>query len=80
MKYSYEQRFQIVNRIKQEETIAQRSKEYHINKIQMLAWVRMWNRYGRLGLEKQPHSHSMPDIKERIVRLILEDGVPLAHV
>ena len=80
MKYSYEQRLVIVQRVKHGEAIAHLSKEYHINATQILAWVRMWDRYGRCGLEKQPHSRPTPALKEKVVRLILEKGVPLAHV
>lgn len=80
MKYSYEQRLVIVQRVKQGEAIAHLSKEYHINETQILAWVRMWDRYGRSGLEKQPHCRATPALKEKVVRLILEKGVPLAHV
>lgn len=80
MKYSYEQRLVIVQRVKQGEAIAHLSKEYHINETQILAWVRMWDRYGRSGLEKQPHCRPSSALKEKVVRLILEKGVPLAHV
>jgi len=80
MKYSYEQRLTIVSRVKQGEAIAHLSKEYHINKTQILAWVRMWNRYGRSGLEKQRHTGATSEFKKKIVRLILEKGVPLSHV
>jgi transposase len=80
MKYNYEQRLVIVQRVKQGEAIAHMSKEYHINETQILAWVRMWDKYGRAGLERQPHCRPTPALKEEAVRLILEKGVPLAHV
>ena len=80
MKYSYEQRLIIVSRVKQGELIAHLSKEYHINKTQILAWVRMWDKYGRSGLEQQPHCRPTVKLKEEVVRLILEKGVPLSHV
>ena len=80
MKYSYDLRLVIVQRVKQGEAIAHLSKEYHINKTQILAWVRMWDKYGRVGLEKQPHCRPTPALKEKVVRLILEKGVPLALV
>ena len=80
MKYSYEQRYLIVRRVKQGEAIAHLSKEYHINETQILAWVRMWDRYGRSGLERQPHCRPTPALKEKVVRLILEKGVPLSHI
>jgi transposase-like protein len=79
MKYSYEQRLIIVSRVKQGELIAHLSKEYHINKTQILAWVRMWDKYGRSGLEQQPHCRPTVKLKEEVVRLILEKGVPLSH-
>ena len=44
MKYSYEHRLVIVQRVKQGETIAHLSREYHINETQILAWVRMWDK------------------------------------
>ena len=69
MKYSYEQRLVIVQRVKQGEAIARLSKEYRINETQILAWVRMWDRYGRSGLEKQPHCRPTPALKEKAVRL-----------
>lgn len=56
------------------------SKEYHINETQILAWVRMWDKYGRSGLEEQPRCRPTVKLKEEVVRLILEKGVPLAHV
>lgn len=80
MKYSYEQRLIIVSGVKQGELIAHLSKEYHINKTQILAWVRMWDKYGRSGLEQQPHCRPTVKLKEEVVRLILEKGVPLSHV
>ncbi len=70
MKYSYEQRLVIVQRVKQGEAIAHLSKEYNINETQILAWVRMWDKYGRAGLEKQPHCRPTPALKEKVVRLI----------
>ena len=71
MKYSYEQRLVIVQRVKQGEAIAHLSKEYHINETQILAWVRMWGKYGPKGLKKQPHCRPTPTLKEKVVRLIL---------
>ena len=64
MKYNYEQRLVIVQRVKQGEAIAHMSKEYHINETQILAWVRMWDKYGRAGRERQPHWRPTPALKE----------------
>lgn len=80
MKYSYEEKLLIVNRLHGGESICHLSKEYHISKTQLLAWVRMWDRYGRSGLEKQRPTQATPEFKEKIVRLILEKGVPLSHI
>lgn len=40
----------------------------------------MWDKYGRSGLEQQPHCRPTVKLKEEVVRLILEKGVPLSHV
>lgn len=72
MKYSHKQRLIIVNRVKQGEAIAHLSKEYHINETQILAWVRMWNKYGRSALEQQAHCRPIVKLKEEVVRLTLE--------
>ena len=40
----------------------------------------MWNKYDRSGLEKQPYCRSTLKLKEEVVCLILEKGVPLSHV
>lgn len=72
MKYGYEQRLIIVSRVKQEEAIAHLSRECHINKTQILTWVRMWDKYGRSELEQQPHCRPTVQLKEEVVHLILE--------
>ena len=81
MKYSYEQRLIIVSRVKQGEAIAHLSKEYHIGQTEILAWaenvgphmaVPDWN--------NKSHCRPTVKLKEEVVRLILEKGVPLAHV
>lgn len=80
MKYSYEEKLIIVRRLKQGEAVTHLSKEYHICKTQLLAWERMWDKYGRSGLEQQPPCRPTVKLKEEVVRLILEKGVPLARV
>ena len=80
MKYGYEQRLIIVSWVKQGEAIAHLSRECHINKTQILTWVRMWDKYGRSELEQQPHCRPTVQLKEEVVHLILEKGVSLAHI
>lgn len=80
MKNSYEHLIIIVRRVKQGEAILRLSREYHINEPKIPVWVRMWDKYGRMGLEKQPQRRPTPAQKEKSVRLILEVGVPLAHI
>ena len=80
MKYSHKQRLIIVNRVKQGEAIVHLSKEYHIKETQILAWVRMWNKYGRSALEQQAHCRPTVKLKKEVVRLTLEKGVPLSNV
>ena len=40
----------------------------------------MWDKYGSSGLKYQPHSRPTRALKEKIVRLILERGLPLTQV
>lgn len=71
MKYNYAQKFLSVSRVKQGEEIDLLSKEYQSNATQLLAWVRMWDKYGRTS----PEQHCGPTVKlneEVVARLILE--------
>jgi len=80
MKYSYNQRLLIVSRVKQGESISHLSKECHINKTQILAWVRMWDKYDRSGLEQQPPCRPTVKLQGRSSTFNIGKGVPLSPV
>lgn len=80
MKYSYRVRLAIVKRVKQGEAISHLSKAYSVSCNKIREWVQMWDKYGCSGLKYQPHSRPTRALKEKIVRLILERGVPLTQV
>ena len=80
MKYSYRVRLAIVKRVKQGEAISHLSEAYSVSRNKIREWVQMWDKYGCSGLKYQPHSRPTRALKEKIVRLILERGVPLTQV
>lgn len=80
MKYSYRVRLAIVKRVKQGEAISHLSKAYSVSCNKIREWVQMWDKYGCSGLKYQPHSRPTRALKEEVVRLILERGIPLTQV
>ena len=80
MKYGYRVRLAIVKRVKQGEAISHLSEAYSVSRNKIREWVQMWDKYGCSGLKYQPHSRPTRALKEKIVRLILERGVPLTQV
>ena len=80
MKYSYRVRLAIVKRVKQGEAISHLSEAYSVSRNKIREWVQMWDKYGCSGLKYQPHSRPTRVLKEKIVRLILERGLPLTQV
>jgi len=80
MKYGYRVRLAIVKRVKQGEAISHLSEAYSVSRNKIREWVQMWDKYGCSGLKYQPHSPPTRALKEKIVRLILERGVPLTQV
>lgn len=80
IKYTYEKKLQIVNEAKSGKPIKVLSKENNVHENKILEWVRLYDRYGFDGLKKQPKLNPTPEFKEKVVRLILEKGLPLSHV
>lgn len=80
MKNGYLERMEIVGRVKSGEGISEVSRTYHVHKRYVLAWVRLYDRYGLEGIKKGGNCCVTSEEKEAIVRLILEKGVPLSHV
>lgn len=80
MSHTFEERLLIVSQVNLGKPISHLSREYHIKENKILEWVRKYCRYGEDGLKRQPNIRATGDIKENLVRLILEKGIPLAHI
>jgi transposase len=46
----------------------------------ILEWVSKYDLYGECGLQKQPNIRATPELKEKVVRLVIEKSVPLPQV
>jgi len=80
MKRTFEERFKIVSQAKSGKPIRQLARENHLREGKVLEWVRKYDRYGENGLKRQPNIRATGEIKEELVLLILEKGIPLSHV
>lgn len=80
IKYTYEKKLQIVNEAMSGKPVRVLSREHNLHENKILDWIRLYERYGHNGLKKQPKINSTPELKESVVRLILEKDVPLSHV
>lgn len=79
-KYTFSSKLKIVSEVKKGKPIKVLSRENHLHESKILDWLRLYERYGEDGLKKQPNQPCPPDFKEKVVRLILEKGVPLSYV
>jgi transposase len=77
---TFEERLTIVSQAISGKSIAQLSVEYHLHTDKILEWVRKYDRYGENGLMRQANIRATGAIKEKLVRLILDIGVPLSHI
>lgn len=80
MERTFEERLDIVSLVQSGKPIKQLSKERGLHETKILEWVRKYARYGELGLKRQPNIRATGNIKEKLVRLILDKGIPLSHV
>ena len=58
----------------------QLAREYGLKQTKIIEWVRKYARYGKEGLTRQPNICATGEIKEELVRLILEKGIPLSYI
>ena len=80
MRRTFEERLNIVNQAKFGRPIRELARENHLKEGKVLEWARKYDRYGESGLKRQPNIRATGEIKEELVRLILDKGVPLSHV
>src|ERR1700744_6084369 len=79
-KQTFEQKLEVVSQVRKGKPILRISRERHIREGMILEWVRKYDLYGESGLLKQPKVKATPDLKEEVVRLVIEKGVPLTQV
>lgn len=80
MRRSFEERLNIVLQAKSGKPIRVLSREHALHENKILEWVRKYDKYGQDGLKKQPNIKASGELRERLVRLILEKGVTLAQI
>mgnify|MGYP002672870336 CR=1 FL=1 len=80
MKRPYEEKLGIVLQVLDGEPIYRLSREYRLHETKILEWVRKYKKYGEEGLREHANFKATGKIKERLVRLVLEKGVPLAQI
>ena len=80
MRRSFEEKLNIVAQAKGGKPIRRLSREYGLHENKILEWVRKYDIYGEDGLKKQPKTRATGELREGLVRLVLEKGVPLAEI
>lgn len=76
-KHTFEEKLNIVSQVKNGTPILRLSRNLHIREGMILEWVRKYDLYGESGLLKQPKIRATPEIKETLVRLVIEKHLPL---
>jgi len=79
-KHTFEEKLNIVFQVKNGTPILRLSRDLHIREGMILEWVRKYDLYGESGLRKRPKIIATPEIKETLVRLVIEKHLPLPQV
>lgn len=79
MKYTYERKLQLVAAVKSGTPISVLARENGIDKRDMRRWVRLYERHGEGGLKRAATAFT-EEFRGRMVRLVLEKGVPLSQI
>lgn len=79
-RHTFEEKLNIVSLIKNGNPILRISRACHIREGMILEWVRKYDRYGEQGLHKQPNIRATPEIKEELVKLVIEKHLSLPEV
>lgn len=79
-KHTFKEKLDIVFQVRKGKPILRISREHHIREGMILEWVRKYDLYGEIGLQKQPNVRPTADFKEKVVRLVIEKGVSLTQV
>lgn len=79
-KHTFEEKLNIVSLVKNGKPILRISRECHIREGMILEWVRKYDRYGEQGLHKQPRINATPEVKEELVKQVIEKHISLPEV
>jgi len=79
-KHTIEEKLKIISLVKAGKPIRRIAHEGHMREGMILEWVSKYDLYGECGLHKQPNIRATPELKEKVVRLVIEKSVPLPQV
>lgn len=80
MKHTFEEKLQIVSQVKNGKPIRHLACAHHIHEKMILEWVHKYDLLGESGLHKRPNIRATPEVKEEIVRQVIEKMIPLSHI
>ena len=79
-KHSFETKLNLVSKVKNGIPLRELSRSYQIDVKILREWVRKYDLYGEQGLKKQSNTRATGQIKELLVRKVLEELIPLPLV
>jgi len=79
-KHSFESKLNFVSKIRSGVPINELTRSFQIDHTMLLEWVRRYDLYGEQGLKKQHNTKATGQLKEQIVKQVLEELIPLPLV
>ena len=78
--HTFDEKLLIVSQFHAGRSIRSLSHAHCIRRDTILAWVRQYDLFGESGLRKRPPICATPDLKESLVRLVLEKSLSLSLI
>jgi transposase len=79
-KHSFETKLNLVSKLKNGVPFRELSQSYQIDMMMLREWVRKYDLHGEQGLKKQSSARTTGQIKEALVRKVVEELIPLPLV
>ena len=79
-KHSFEEKLNLVIQAKNGQPLYLLSHTNHLDAKILREWVYKYDLYGEQGLYKQHNINSTPDLREEVVKLIIEKSITLPQV
>lgn len=79
-KHSFESKLNLVSKLKNGVPFRDLSRSYQIDMMMLREWVRKYDLYGEEGLKKQLNTKATGQLKEQIVKEVIEELIPLPLV